>query len=69
MPEFWWVRLDLVFLVGRSQSGGGFWGVCELSVILSSLSANGWGFVPVLLVVFHGASSTVVCWPLGRAGS
>ena len=25
MPEFWWMRLDLVFLVGMSTSGGVFW--------------------------------------------
>ena len=35
---FWWVGLDLVLLVGRAVSGGMFWGVCELSMIL--LSAN-----------------------------
>ena len=52
MPVFWWVGLDLVFLVGRAASGGVFWGVCELSMILGSLSANGWGCVPVLLVVW-----------------
>ena len=37
------------------------WGVCEL-MILGSLSANGWCCVPVLLVVWHGASSTGACW-------
>ena len=57
MPVFWWVGLDLFFLVGRTTSGGVFWGFCELSVILGSLSANGWGCVPVLLVVWHGASA------------
>ena len=62
------MRLDLVFLVGRATSGGVFWGVCELSMILS-LSVNGWGFVPVLLVDWHGISSTGACWPLGGAGS
>ena len=67
MPVFWWVGLDLVFLVGRAASGGMFWG--ELRMILCSLSANGWSCVPVLLVVLHGASSTGVCWPLGGAGS
>ena len=60
--------LDLVFLVGRAVSGGVFWGVCDLIMILGSLSANGCGFVPVLLVVCHGASSTGACWPLGGAG-
>ena len=64
-----WVGLDLVFLVGRALSVGGFWGVCELSMILGSFPANGWGCVPVLLVVWHGASSTGACWPLGGAGS
>ena len=62
MPVFWWMRLDLVFLVGTTASCGVFWGVCELSIILLNLSANGWGCVPVLLVVWHGVSSTVACW-------
>ena len=45
------------------------WGVCELCMTLGSLSANGWGCVPVLLVVWHGVSNTGACWPLGGAGS
>ena len=61
MPVFWWMRLDLVFLEGRTTSGGVFWGVCELIMILGSLSVNGWGCVPVLLVVWHRASRTGVC--------
>ena len=69
MPMFWWMRLDLVFLVGRSTSGGVFLGVCVLIMILGSLSANGWGCVPVLLLVWHGVSSTVACWSLNEAGS
>ena len=36
---------------------------------LGSLLANGWGCVPVLLVVCHEASSTGACWPLGGARS
>ena len=68
MPVFWWMRLDLVFLVGRSTSGGVFWGVCGLIMILGSLSANGWGCVPALLVVWHRLSSTVACWSLNEAG-
>ena len=40
MPVFWWMRLDLVSLVGKSMSGGVFWGVCGL-MILGSLCANG----------------------------
>ena len=68
MPMFWWVGLDLVPLVGRAASGGVSWCVCELSLTLGSLSANGRGCVPVLLVVWHGASSTVACLPLGGHG-
>ena len=62
MLLFWWMRLDLVFLVGRTMSSDVFWGVCELSMILGNLSANGWGCVPILLVVWHGVSSTGACW-------
>ena len=69
MSVFWWVGLDLVLLVGRTVSSGVFWGVCELSMTLGSLSANGWGCVPVLLVFWHGVSSTGACWPLGGAES
>ena len=69
MPVLWWVGLDLVFLVGRAVSSGVFWGICELCMILASLSANGWGCVPVLLVVWHGMSSSGACWPLGGDGS
>ena len=66
---FWWMKLDLIFLVGWAASGGVFGGVCELSMTLGSLSANGWGCVPVLLVVWHGTCSTGACWPLGGARS
>ena len=66
---FWWVRLDLVFLVGRTMSSGVFWGVCDLIMILGSLSANGWDCVPFLLVVWHRMSSTEGCWSLSGAGS
>ena len=69
MPVFWWMMLDLVFLVGRSMSGGVFWGVCGLIMVLGSLSANGYSCVPVLLVVWHRVSSTVTCWLLSGAGS
>ena len=68
VPVFWWMRLDLVFLVGRTTSCSVFWGVCELIMILGSLSANGWGCVPVLLVVWHRVFSTVVCRSLSGAG-
>ena len=69
MPVFWCVGLDLVFLVGRAISGRVFWGVCELCMTLGSLAANGWGCVPVLLVVWHGVSSIGACWSLSGAQS
>ena len=69
VPVFWRMRLDPVFLVGRTASGGVFWGSCDLIMILGSLSADGWGCVPILLVVWHRVSSTVVCWSLSGAGS
>ena len=53
VPVFWWMSLDLVFLEGRAVSVGLFGDVCEVIMILGSLSANGWGCVPVLLVVWH----------------
>ena len=69
MPVFGWISLDLVFLLGRAASSGVFWGICDPIRILGSLSANGWGCVPVLLVFWHRVSSTVACWLLSRAGS
>ena len=69
MPVFWWMRLDLVVLVGRFMTCGVFWGVCGLIMILGSLSANGCGCVPVLLFVWHRVSSSVACWLLSGAGS
>ena len=69
MPVFWWMMLDLVCLVGRTMSGGVFWGVCELSMILGSLSANGWGCVTVLVVVWLGVASTGAYWLLSGAVS
>ena len=69
MPVFWWMGLDLVFLVGRTTSGGVFWGVCELIMILGRLFANGWGCAPVFLVIWHGVSSTGACWSLSGAES
>ena len=68
MPVFWWMRLDLVVLVGRSMSGGVFWVVCGLIMILGSLCANGLDCVPVLLNVWHRVSCTVSCWSLSGAG-
>ena len=62
------MRLDFVFLVGRTASGGMFCGVCDL-MVLGRFSANGWGCVPVLLVVWPRVSSTLACWSLSGAGS
>ena len=60
MPVFWWMRLDLAFLVSRSASHGVCWCVCDLRT-LGSLPANGLACVPVLLIVWHSVSSTVAC--------
>ena len=68
MPVFWWMRLNRVFLVGRTTSSGVFWGVCDLIRTLGTLSGNGWGCFPVLLVVWHRVYSTVACWSLSGAG-
>ena len=65
----------LVDEAGSCLSGGQdcvwscVWGVCDLIMILVSLSANGCGCVPVLLVVWRRVSSTVACWSLSAAGS
>ena len=67
MPVFWWMRLDIVFLVVRAMSSGMFWGVCDLIMILGSLSANWWCCVPVFLVVWHRVSTIVTCWSLSGA--
>ena len=41
MPVFWWMKLDIVFLVGRTVSSVVFWGFCDRIMILGRLSANG----------------------------
>ena len=46
------MELGLVPLVGRAMLWDMFWSDCELSMTLGSLSADGWGSVPVLLVVW-----------------
>ena len=56
VPALWWVGLCLVLLVGRAMSRGMSRGVSGLRVTLGSLSADGWGCVPVLLVVWPEAS-------------
>ena len=65
----------LVDEAGSYLSGGQvnvWWcvlGVCGLIMIFGSLSANGWDFVPVFLVVWLRVSSTVAFWSLSGAGS
>ena len=64
----------LVDEAGSCLSGGQnhvWWCVlgCLCTYGFRQLSANGWGFVPVLLVVWHSVSSTVACWSLSGAGS
>ena len=49
MPVFWWIRLYLVFLVGRTVSSGVFWGVCELMILAASLLIGGAVFLSCLL--------------------
>ena len=59
-----WVLVDEAasYLSGRqTTSNGVIWGVYELILILVSLSANGWGCVPLLIVVWHGVSCTGAC--------
>ena len=68
MHVFWWMRLDLVFLMGRTMSGGVFWSVCELSMILGSLSANGWDLCSCLASCLAWVSSTGASWSLSGAG-
>ena len=41
MPVFWWVELSLLPLMSGAVSGGEFCGVCELSMTLGSLWADG----------------------------
>ena len=69
MPSLWWVELSLFPVMGETMSGGVFWGACELSMTLDSLSAVGWHCVPVLLVVWGEVSSTGACKQLGKAQS
>ena len=58
VPGLWWVGLCLFPLMGRAALSHVFWGVCELSITLGSLSAKGWDCILVLLVVWHEVSST-----------
>ena len=53
MPVLWWIVLSLFPLMGTYMSGGMFRDFCELSTTLGSLSADGWGCVPFLLLVWY----------------
>lgn len=46
----WCVELDLIPLKDRVLSSGVFWGVCELSMTLWSLSSDGWCCVLIFVV-------------------
>ena len=79
MPALWWVELSLIPLMGRTMSRAVFCGGCGLRKTLGSLSSNGWGCVPILLLSGLRLSSTGVCrllvgpglgadmWTTGRA--
>ena len=69
MPVFLVLEMDLVPLMSRVTSSGVFCGICELSMTLGSLSTNGSGGAPVLLVVWYEVSSAGACWLLGGAWS
>ena len=51
VPTHWWVELGLGTLVSKAVSRGMSRGGFGLRKSLGSLSANGWGCVPALLVV------------------
>ena len=55
MPAHWWVELGLVLLLGRTMSRSVLRGCFELSTALGTLSADGWGCVPILMVVWPEA--------------
>lgn len=56
VPAHWWVELSLVPLVDRAMSRSMSRGSCGLRKSLGSLSSDGWGCVPTLLVVLPEAS-------------
>ena len=65
MSAYWWVELGLGPLVGRVMSRPVSRGGCGLRKSSGSLSAEGWGCVPTLLVVWPEASWH---WTLHAAG-
>ena len=67
MPALWWLELNLLSY-DQAVSRGVLWGVCELSITVGSLSADGWSCVPVLLVVPLEVSCTGACRKLVEPG-
>ena len=65
VPAHWWVGLGLVPLVGRAMLRGVFRGSYALRMTLGSLSADEWGCVLTLFVVWAEASQH---WRLQGAG-
>ena len=51
MPAFWRVELSLFPVKNRAVSGGVLWDVCELSMTLGSLCADGWVYVPIFILL------------------
>ena len=56
MPAHWWVELGLVPLVGRAMSRCMSRDDFGLRTTLGSLSVDGWGYGPTLLVVWPEVS-------------
>ena len=65
MPAYWWVELSLDPLVGMAISRGMYRDGYELKNSLGILSADRWGCVPALLVVWPEASQH---WSLQAVG-
>ena len=59
----WWMELNLVS-EGQCFVQQCVWGVSGLGVAFGSLSANGQGYIPVLLKGWHEASGTEAYWLL-----
>ena len=64
----WWSWI-LFPVMSWTALDGMFWGFCELRKTLGCLSADGWGCVPILLVVWHEVARTGTCRQLTGARS
>ena len=67
VPAHWLVKLGLVNLMGRAVTRSLVGSHCELRMTLGSLSADGWGCVPTLLIVWPEASQHWSLWAVGWA--